>query len=586
MRLDVAVNPSLWPSEDERELWRVKCYESLWWMGMIACGALDYMDANPKDKGTLTDKVHKPFVEWFQKHLEEWLDWRSKGIKRRKKICDVLPRFFRKTWWNRVVDLWCHLHDPDMSTALGSVDTDLAAAFLDGRKAVAFGDDPFAKFAWLYGSWLNKGRSIMRMKATHGARHDMARQDPSWFVYSIKSGLVGTHPDITILDDPIDQQKLNEEANWIDTVNSAVDGFRPAMRTDGLFIITMTRYHLDDPVGHFLPKEGVREWLGDPIPETLTYKDGSKVQVTEDGEWNVYYLSAFDDNDESICPEIISTKELRDFEKSNPIFCASQYRNNPVYGEHTMLTAKQVEECFISKDLLPEGFFKNAIYVFLNDTAFKSVDNIGRGDSSVNIVVAFDPRMNGDVVYIEGYGHNRYRTEDFTEEEVLRIQEYQKEHKRIAWITCEKAGKSDSWPLLLEGYCRDKRIFCPPIKEFQRAGGKKKWHRIRLTAGYWTNGHVKLLRGAPGVDTLVSQMLAGEYGKHDDWADAFADIFNPEIYQMASFKSAAEEEAPIPISPGDDIITGLGTMTSRRRRQFRNESENGFFDTIPDEAFQ
>lgn len=582
MKLSDPVDPALWSHDDERELWRWKCYDSLWWFILIACGALAYIEQHPEDAGTLTDDVHRPYIDWLEKHHKEWFEWRRQGRKKRKNLLSLLPRFFRKTLLNtKFSDLWDHLHQPDQSTALGSEDTELAIKFQVSKVEVVSGEDEFGWFCWLYGNWRDSSRTNLKSEVVHGSRRNITRQEPSWYIFSMRAGLTGTHPDRMDVDDPLSYEKINDEQTWPRTVNSAISSSMYALRTDGMRNITMTRYLDNDPPGHFLPKEGIRSWSGMPMPKFFR----NKCVVSPEGAWDVYFLRAEGPDRESVCPAIVTTEQLRERERENPIHYAAQYLNEPTVGEHMPIELWQAEECYATLETIGEEWLKHGTWALLCDTAFKDAKRIGTGDDSVCIEVCYHPSGNGDLVYVHGFGNNLYRTEDFTDEVVKRIQYHQLQRHRIIAITDEKTpgGKAGTWFAYLKSVCAGANIICPPTVELGRSGTTKQ-ARLRMAAAFMVDGHVKLLRQSPGVEKLVDQMIGIGYTEHDDWADAFADSFHPDIYQPVSLR-VQQAESPLPVSPGDEFITGMGDLMGRRRRRFYSEGEDtGVIDTIPDSA--
>lgn len=573
-----------WPLEAEREFWRWKCYESLWWCGMVACGAAFYMRATPKDAGTITERVHGPWIAWLEKHHKEWFQWRRMGIKRRKRLASILPRFFRKTLWVTIFsDIYDHLHDPDLSTAVGSEDENNAKRMQLSKRQIIMGEAPFAWFVWLYGSWRDDDRTITRTEYTHGYRQNTALADYSSFIFSMRAGVTSTHPDKIDFDDPLSEDKIRDLLGWIETVNGAYTTSRPALRTDGLFHLTTTRYRDNDIPGTFFPKEGIRSWSGMPSRNEQFF-------LTPDGEWDVYFLSAEDDNRESICPEIITTEQLRREEATDPIKYARQYLNEPGTGEHMAITMQQVEECMITRPPMEQwtqedwDFWRSLTYMVHWDTAFKDPETMGSGDETVYVVSGHDPRGNGNVYYIEGKGSNLWRIEDAAREQVELIQRYKRYGMRIARITDEKpTSKAGAWFGYLRSMLAGAGEQSPPMLELTRGRQSKKkgpGSRIRIHLGYWVDGHVKIVRNAPGASTMIAQAVRLGVTKHDDWIDAFSDSTHPEVYQQMLIPGRRERDE-VPVSPGDDLITGL-SMAPRRPRAL--EREDAYVDTFPDFA--
>jgi phage terminase large subunit-like protein len=128
---------------------------------------------------------------------------------------------------------------------------------------------------------------------------------------------------------------------------------------------------------------------------------------------------------------------------------------------------------------------------------------------------------------------------------VLLLQKYKRLNRKIISVTDEMSpGKKGANEMMLRSACNAKGLVAPTMIEISRAGKNKHSARIRPAATYWQDGHVRLLRTAPGLHKLMEQMsrLTPEM-PYDDWADAAADVFNPLVYQvMARTKRAGRSE--------------------------------------------
>lgn len=534
-----------WDLEAERQLWRHFCAREFWWFLRIGWGVELYMRNDPSN-AWLTPRLHRPICNWLQARVEAWEENRSHGIKRRTKVALIIPRSFGKTViGTKALTLWAQLRNPDISSFIGSETATKAIDFLYPIKLVMEGTDPNAWFVWLFGTWCNPDRPWSATKLVHGARRSTARSEASFDTWAVEGGITGDHPDWGVFDDPLSEEKLKESGTWIYTVNQSLAALRPAFRTDSFFMLSLTRYRDNDVVGTYLPLEGVRSWSGMDPPN-------GQFEPKNDGEWDVYFLQALDGSGESIFPEIWPTPELRKYEETRPIEFAAQMMNEPGSGEHMALTSEQIGQMWVEPNDVP----RNLILTIHIDTAFKTPDRKGRGDESVIQVWGHDPKGSGDVYYLEGYGSDRWRIEDFTDELLKIVQRRKRELYRIKAITDEKemGGKTGAWINWLQSAFHGAGLVLPPIIQLNRTRSRKHI-RIQEAAGFWVDGHVRLVRGSPGVQKLIAQMVRAGISSHDDWSDAAADVFAQEVYQpMLNPIMGSTDEGGWPAQPGDNIL--------------------------------
>jgi hypothetical protein len=115
-------------------------------------------------------------------------------------------------------------------------------------------------------------------------------------------------------------------------------------------------------------------------------------------------------------------------------------------------------------------------------------------------------------------------------------------------------GKTGAWTNWLQSAFHGAGLVLPPIIQLGRTRSRKHI-RIQEAAGFWVDGHVRLVRGAPGVQKLIAQMVRAGISSHDDWADAAADVFAPDVYQpMLNPSLGTGDEGGWPAQPGDDIL--------------------------------
>ena len=537
-----------WDLEAERELWADICRTSFWWFFKIAWGADAYMEARPNERWVAA-RVHRPISNWLQTRVEEWEARRTSGEKVRTKVALIIPRSFGKTvMGTKALSLWAHVRNPDISSFIGSETVGKAIEFLEPIKVLLEGGDPHAWFTWLYGNWFSSERIWTKSKIVHAARQMLSRSEASFDTWGVEQGITGAHPDWGVFDDPLTEEKIKESGSWITAVNQSMAALRPAFRTDSFFMLSLTRYRDNDVAGTYLKLEGVKSWAGFPCPD-----DDTRFQPREDGEWDVYFLQAYDKHGDATLPEVYPVRELKLYEKTNPVQFAAQMMNEPGSGEHMELTSEQIADMWIERKDLPSQL----IHTLHLDTAFKEDRTRGSGDESVYELWGHDPRGTGDVYYLEGDGSDRWRIEEFTDEIIKLAQRLKGRGKRLRLMTDDRemGGKAGTWVNWLRNSFHGAGLVMPPLIQLPRQGSRK-IIRMREAAGFWADGHVKLVKDAPNVQKLVHQMVRLGVSSHDDWADAAADVFASEVYRpmLNPANRGGNDQGAIPRQPGDDIM--------------------------------
>ena len=538
-----------WDLQAEKELWKDICKRDFYWFAKIAWGIHWFMKANPHQRW-FTDEVHKPLCEWAQEKAERWRERRKWGVKKRTKIMVIVPRGFGKTTlFTKAFSLWNHITDSELATYIGSEVESKARQFLAPIKEVMKGTDGYGWFAYLYGVWEDPQRMWAADAIVHGYRRSTARGEPSYKCWGVEGGLTGDHPDMGFFDDPLSEEKITEDGKWIEKVVESVAAIKPALLSDSFFAVICTRYRDHDVAGTYLSprSEGVATWSGHPCP-------GDLYPPRDDGQWDVYFLQARDPiTNQSILPEVHPTEELDSYERALPREFAAQMMNDPAQGAHAVLTPSQIEDMWVNSTELP----LQLVYTMHTDTAFKIKVTGRRGAESVVEIWGHDPRGNGDVYFIEGYSSHIWRAEDFLEQIKDLFLKYEERNKRIRLLTkdTEIGGDKGTSEVAIRSWligAKVKRL--PEIKSLKR--GREKMARIIDVIPYWVDGHVKLVKGAPGVNKLSQQMTRLGITELNDWADAAADVFHPEVYNPMLFKDGGEEGEQI-LAPGDELLKGF-----------------------------
>lgn len=488
----------------------------------------------------------------------------------------LVPREFGKTTLiSRAGQLWLHVQNPDLATYLGSESQKRSEEFLSPIPKIISGADPSAKFPWLYGNWYDASREWRNASLVHGARKGVSRPDYSFGTWSVERGITGHHPDAGFFDDPISYETLGMHSDWFRVVNDHVASLLPVFGDKCLMVFVGTRYGDGDHLGTQLRKHGACTWEGMPKPDDYTTGTAMPM-IRPEGKWHVYFLDARDANEEPIFPERCGESFLREQQLENDLKYWAQMRNNPSKSVYTPLGREHITPLWIEPHEA-KGFKRIIINL---DTAFKSQTRQAAGDESVMVVWGSQMDGTGYVTYLEGYGSNIWKMEDFLDRLVLLVQKWRKRRHIIITDEPEPGGKSGTWEYAIRTACHSKGIPAPPLVTLSRAS-KKKIDRIVQAADYWAQGYVKLVRDAPGVEQLINQMVRIGNSAHDDWSDAAADIFHPTVYSpLKMLGTIPEVQAPI-IYPGDEILKS-GRMTDQEATKHYDEHWTSKPDRIYD----
>ena len=291
------------------------------------------------------------------------------------------------------------------------------------------------------------------------------------------------------------------------------------------FVVHNTRYDAEDHFGVAFEKQGVASVSG---------MKTDSITVNPEGNIHVYFLAGRDEEGRPTTPKVWSEERLKRYQKTDPLRYASQVMNDPSISELNPITREQIDQCGVDKKDVPWHSLRFAICC---DTAFSDGNKISTKDETVLLVHGYPRNGSGDVYVVEGYGNASLRAEDFGKLLVSMVQRYRRMGFKIGWITDEKtrAGKKDAWRLTLSNFFADVNEPMPAFFEFER-GNTKKYERLHAASTFWVDGHVRYVKGAPGIDKLCEQMSRiGQYAVNPrikiDWADAHSDAFNPPLYQ-------------------------------------------------------
>lgn len=515
-----------WDSEAERQFWASQCQKSFWDFCNY-CLQLNRFS-------WFTADIHKPLCDWFELHVRDWLQNRSKGLNSQKYLMVLIPRRAGKTTViTQAGLLWLHLQDPDLSTYIGSEKEELASVILQPLKTTLSGEDPFSRWVWLYGNWYTKNRQWKTNLAIHAARHNMSKKEPSFGTWGVESGLTGKHPDVLCLDDPTTYEKIASHSNWLETVNNHIASLFPVMQSNGLFIAVGTRYSDGDHFGKAIRVDGIKTWTG---------HTKSNIKIDPLGLWDSFYMAGRKADNTPALPEIWSEEQMRHYEANDPLKYAAQVLNDPSASKYNPLTRDQVLKCVITPNEIP----KDLRVFFHADTAFKTQATQGRGDHTTLVINGHTYDGTGRVYVLEVQGSNWWRAEDFLKLLVEKVGEYKRKGYKIGAITDDKqvGGHEGSWALNIQNAFTDSKVYPPAFIPLSRQNRTKKEVRHVHAAAHVVDGRVFFANNCPNLERLLEQLTHIGANFQDDYIDAFSDSFVPEIYVAQGLNSETPEVRP------------------------------------------
>lgn len=527
-----------------------RCRKSFWLFLNYGFGARQYCKAHP-DEAWLVRRVHKPMCDWFQSQAEEW--FRTRSTRREPTfLLFLVPRGFGKTTSLTIAgSIWLQLQDPDISEFISSFSKEMSMDFLSVIQNVMGGNAGQALWRSFYGSWepgTDSSREWSKSAAVHSHRRDSERKDPSFEAVSVSTGTTGSHPDVVFIDDPVVEEKLTQESNWMEKCEKHMAAILPAMKTNGLLVLVMTRYRDNDPARSGMVDQGVKEFAETgmlPREQDMTYRP--------DGKWRVFFMRARHPDGTPTLPEIWPDERLSAYQKDHPLEYASQMMNDPGEGGHQPLTREIIDSCKVAAKDVPRNL-RISIHI---DRAFKDLKTRGRGDYNAIQVWGHARDGSGEIYYLRGYRNNEWTDEEFYKALMIELQTLEKARMWPFYMTDEHetGGAKGSVESAIKAWCRRYGLPTPRFKYVSR-GGKSKGSRHRAAATFWRMGKVRLVDDAPELEHLIYEMLNIESSRHDDMADCAADVFDDEVYVHEARRAGGTPGASKSVRPLDDILQG------------------------------
>lgn len=523
-------SPSLppWPTDEEKDFWRHRCLplqpHAYFWFARIPLGIDRYLQLPGKQKTWFRTDLHLPICDALQAAADEWLRNRTLPTPTdRQKLAFCIHRNTGKTvLGTKGLNAYLQLHDPNITATIGSETQPKASKFLRTLRALWEGSDATSQWVPLYGDWspTDPTSPWNSNELTHRYKTTTSESEPSIGTFSVGGGITGYHPDALFYDDPLSEEKIKAEENWVQAANDSYDSVLNAVQASGFVALIGTRYRENDPMGTALSTEHVKTWVGMP-------NIWPTVSLTEDGRWTCIFYQARHADGTPSTPHIWSAQELTAMEQKNYRFYATQMMNDPASVADSPLTDAYLTSLELT-DLPENPGYTATLHV---DTAFKDDTRKKSGDETTLLAFLHANDKTGQVIFDQGYGSPRWRSSDFLTQLIRTLKDYKTRRIRIKAITDEQlpGGKTGPFWELARQTARQHGLILPPVKVITRQGTTKE-RRIREAESYWLAGYAKVRHGAPGWPHYKAQLLRWSVMAHDDWVDAGADVFHPTVW--------------------------------------------------------
>ena len=426
----------------------------------------------------------KPVETVLAEHHEIILNATQRCIDRhRGRTMLFLPPGSAKSTYATVVSpTWAMGRKPGFKVIAVSYGSDLAKKF--GRRMRSIVKQ--RKFELLFNTALSGESS---------AADEWALENGSEFMGGgILSGITGNRADFIAIDDPIKgRQEADSEVTRKRTLEAYQDDVLTRLKPGGSVMITQTRWHEDDLAGALLP-EG---WNGE-----------SGMIEGRDGEtWEVICIPAeaerADDPlgrlpGEYIWPEWFGPEHWEPFKRQPRTWSALyQQRPAPETGDYFR------REWICEMDALPA---RETMQVF--GASDYAVTDSG-GDYTVHVVMGID--HTGRLWLLD-----LWRGQTSSDVWVDTLCSLVRQWKPIGWAEETGQIKASVGPFLVKRMLQTQAYVAR--EQFPTRGSKAA--RAQSIRGMMAMGGLHVLRGAPYLSNLISEMMTFPVGAHDDQVDA------------------------------------------------------------------
>lgn len=445
---------------------------------------------------------------------------------------------------------FAHLHDPEIAAMIMSAAYEqMALKFADTVRHVWDGDSPTSRLVDLYGRFKPaniRQRAWSRDKMVTERREMIAHADPTLAAFSIRKGPTSGHFKLGIIDDPVTEELMANDAEWLDKVWAAYSRMPFVLDNDALLVVIMTRYHKGDLVGRIITEEIapiVRREHGGELPKDWDESRGW-IKYAHLAGWEVFYDGVYDDYDYEtksgtpVYPVIWPHERIADVRKTprGEALYQLQLQQDPAGRDDAPITWPIVDRLYIDSITDVPAPAMKTIDIHC-DFSFKDAENYRKQQGDVG--VAHLCAKEGGYVYRLGGFRGKYMQDQFGEKlmDLIAFVYYGLKSK-VRYITYERttghgSGDESTRMWLHQLFMRHPdlpRATAYPIARYKQ-GNKSKLQRIMDTNWAWQEGYVVLCREAENNYQLCYQMVNQGYTLEDDDSDAFADAFHEKLYK-------------------------------------------------------
>lgn len=393
------------------------------------------------------------------------------------------PRHGKSELTSKYFPAWFLGNNPDKRIILTSYEADFAAQW--GYKARNIMSEYGPK---LFGQSVS-GNSSAR------DRWDIAGHTGGMSTAGVGGPITGKGADLLIIDDPV---KNAEEAQSKTYRDKAAEWYKSTAYTrlepGGAVIIIQTRWHEDDLSGRLL-KEEPDKWTVIRFP-ALAEDDDSLGRLPG----------------EALSPRRYSVEALIKIKETLGIYWWNAlYQQRPSALEGTIFKNQHIRFCTLEGDMfvleLPDGASKKVPYK--ECTIFQTCDPAVSTKASADYFVlsTWAISKSSDLIRVDGI---RARLEGPDQINLFK-QAFSRWKPAFQAVEAVGVGKTLYQMLLREGL---------PIRELKAETDKVT--RALPAAARMEAGYVYLLRGAPGINDFVDELLSFPNGAHDDQVDTLS----------------------------------------------------------------
>ena len=521
----------------------------------------------------LSEPAVRRYLSTYADVVNHWLEHRHDKApdgtlvqKTPRKVLVVVPR---KTFKSSAISQgsipYALCNDPNLVTGVMCASyEDLAISISKSIRDHLEGNSAKSRIKALFGDF-KRADAWGADKFTIAQRNNALR-DPSVQAYGVRKGAVGHHFDYFVIDDPVTNEAMQNNSDWLDRTWRAWVDLKATLNPNALVTVVMTRYHDADLAGRIIDREilpAAKAANDNQQPADWNPDNPACIRKYAPlAGWTVIYEQAVTglDTDSPVYnfpgiwgPERIA--EVRagrrvegdeETEEYSELFFWCQLQNTPQKREDNPIQPHHIEIARGTPELHKVEDAPRLGFVDIHcDFAFKSAEAYlkQRGDWSVMQVTV---PHNGFVWRLNGWRGKV--TQDMFGEELIKLATWARNdprvRARVRFITYDRlpgsgSGDNSTEKWITQLFYQHGNLNIPTCLPISRTKAKTEY--ILGTAWAWQEGWVRLC-DMPFVDPLVYQMQRIGYSPNDDDADSFANAFHPDVYKTTARVTGPDED--------------------------------------------